>query len=57
VVPVLADWKMETVEINAVFPAGRATKPSARAFAEYLVGALAEREGAEYVNPMDSWWA
>jgi hypothetical protein len=42
VVPVLADWKMETVEINAVFPAGRATKPSARAFAEYLVGALAE---------------
>ncbi len=35
-VEVLTDWKMENVEINAVFPAGRAAKPSARAFAEYL---------------------
>jgi len=35
-VEVLPDWKMESVEIHAVFPAGRAAKPSARAFAEYL---------------------
>jgi DNA-binding transcriptional LysR family regulator len=35
-VEVLTDWKMENVEVNAVFPAGRAAKPSARAFAEYL---------------------
>lgn len=42
IVHVLSDWKMEPVELNAVFPAGRATKPSARAFADYLADALAE---------------
>lgn len=35
-VQLLADWEMETVGIYAVFPAGRAAKPAARAFAEYL---------------------
>ena len=42
-VQVLSDWAMETVELNAVFPAGRTSKPSARAFAEYLSSSLAEK--------------
>jgi DNA-binding transcriptional LysR family regulator len=40
-VQVLADWQMEPFELHAVFAAGRATKPSARAFADYLANALA----------------
>jgi DNA-binding transcriptional LysR family regulator len=39
-VRVLTDWEMETAEIHAVFPAGRATKPAARAFVDYLVREL-----------------
>ncbi len=41
-VEVLTDWKMDTVEMHAGFPAGRAAKPSARAFVDYLRTALAE---------------
>ncbi len=36
-VRVLADWEMETTDVHAVLPAGRATKPAARAFVDYLV--------------------
>ena len=39
-VEVLADWKMDSIEIHAVYPAGRAAKPSARAFVDYLRSAL-----------------
>jgi DNA-binding transcriptional LysR family regulator len=39
-VRVLADWSMGSAEVNAVLPAGRAAKPSARAFAEFLVKEL-----------------
>jgi len=39
-VRVLADWQMGTVEVNAIFPAGRATKPAARALTEYLASGL-----------------
>ena len=35
-VQVLPDWQMETAEVHALFPAGRAAKPAARAFADYL---------------------
>jgi DNA-binding transcriptional LysR family regulator len=42
-VQVLPDWAMEVVELNAIFPAGRASKPSARAFADYLSSSLAEK--------------
>lgn len=42
-VQVLREWDLGTVEVHAVFPAGRATKPAARAFAEYLESALAQR--------------
>jgi DNA-binding transcriptional LysR family regulator len=39
-VQVLPDWPMETAEVHAVFPAGRAAKPAARAFADYLARGL-----------------
>ena len=41
-VQVLADWEMEPFELHAVFAAGRAAKPSARAFVDYLETALRE---------------
>jgi DNA-binding transcriptional LysR family regulator len=41
-VQVLADWQMEPFELHAVFAAGRAAKPSARAFADYLATVLRE---------------
>ena len=41
-VQVLADWQMEPIELHAVFAAGRAAKPSARAFADHLATALRE---------------
>ena len=36
-VRVLSDWELETVELHAVFASGHAAKPSARAFAEFLL--------------------
>ena len=36
-VRVLADWDMGSVELHAVFPGGKAAKPSARTFADFLV--------------------
>jgi DNA-binding transcriptional LysR family regulator len=39
-VRVLPEWQMSTSEINAVFPAGQAAKPSARAFIDYMVRSL-----------------
>jgi DNA-binding transcriptional LysR family regulator len=38
---VLADWKMTPVEVHAIFPAGRAAKPSARAFVDHMISSLA----------------
>ena len=35
-VQILADWSLEPVELHAVFAAGRAATPAARAFADYL---------------------
>lgn len=35
-VRVLSDWDMGSVELHAMFAAGRAAKPSARVFADYL---------------------
>ena len=43
-VQVLADWQLKPIELHAVFAAGRAVKPSARAFADYLASALKEQE-------------
>lgn len=35
-VRLLADWTLASAELHAVFPAGRATKPAARAFVDFL---------------------
>ena len=35
-VRVLPDWEMGSADVNVVLPAGRAAKPSARAFAEFM---------------------
>ncbi len=43
-VRVLPDWQMGTADINVVLPAGRAAKPSARAFAEFVSTELREQE-------------
>lgn len=36
----LPEWDAGTVELNAVYGSGRAAKPSARAFVDYLIAAL-----------------
>jgi DNA-binding transcriptional LysR family regulator len=39
-IQLLPEWDTGSVELNALFASGRAAKPSARAFVDYLVGAL-----------------
>jgi len=39
---ILPEWRMEPVEVNAILPAGRAAKPSARAFAEHLAASFSK---------------
>jgi DNA-binding transcriptional LysR family regulator len=36
-VQILEDWQLDPVEIHAVFPPGRASRPAARALIDYLV--------------------
>ncbi|SEC49023.1 transcriptional regulator, LysR family [Rhizobiales bacterium GAS188] len=40
----LPEWDAGTVELNAIYPSGRAAKRSARAFVDYLIAALRETE-------------
>jgi DNA-binding transcriptional LysR family regulator len=40
-VRLLSEWDLGELELNAVFAAGRAAKPSARAYVTYLISALA----------------
>ncbi len=39
-VRLLPDWDAGSVQLNAVFPSGRAANPAARAFVEYLFSPL-----------------
>jgi DNA-binding transcriptional LysR family regulator len=39
-VRLLPEWDAGTVELNAIYPSGRAAKPSARAFVDYLIAML-----------------
>jgi DNA-binding transcriptional LysR family regulator len=39
-VRVMPDWQMGSVDVHAVFPAGRAAKVSARALADHMIGAF-----------------
>jgi DNA-binding transcriptional LysR family regulator len=43
-VRLLPEWDAGTVELNAVYASGRAAKPSARAFVDFLIAALHETE-------------
>ena len=36
----LPEWDAGTVDLNAVYASGKAAKPSARAFVDYLIAAL-----------------
>jgi len=47
-VRLLPAWDAGTVELNAVYASGRAAKPSARAFVDYLIAALHETEWSPY---------
>jgi len=47
-VRLLPEWDAGTVELNAVYASGRAAKPSARAFVDYLISALHEAEPPPY---------
>jgi len=46
-VPVLTDWEMGSADINVVLPAGRAAKPSARAFSDFLAAEFREMMAAK----------
>jgi DNA-binding transcriptional LysR family regulator len=41
-IEILSDWRMDPIEIHALFPAARVSKPSARVFADYLADMLRE---------------
>lgn len=41
-VQILPDWSLGPMDVNAVFAAGRAAKPAARAFADYLARNLSD---------------
>ena len=43
-VRLLPEWDAGTVELNAVYASGRAAKPSARAFTDYLIAVLHKTE-------------
>jgi hypothetical protein len=44
----LPEWDAGTVELNAVYANGRAAKPSARAFVDYLIAALHQTEAPPF---------
>jgi DNA-binding transcriptional LysR family regulator len=39
-VQILTDWTMDEIEFHAVFPAGKAAKPAARAFVDFLAAEI-----------------
>jgi DNA-binding transcriptional LysR family regulator len=43
-VRVLPEWKMGSADINVVLPAGRAAKPSARAFSDFMTAELRKQQ-------------
>ncbi|SOE96532.1 DNA-binding transcriptional regulator, LysR family [Burkholderia sp. D7] len=53
-VRVLPDWQMGSADINVVLPAGRAAKPSARAFSDYMAAEFRDlrtaSSGAERID-------
>jgi DNA-binding transcriptional LysR family regulator len=51
-VRVLPDWEMGQADVRAILAAGRAAKPSARAFVAFLVAELREISGTRKVVPI-----
>jgi DNA-binding transcriptional LysR family regulator len=45
-VRVLPDWEMGSADINVVLPAGRAAKPSARAFSDFMAAEFRQVQAA-----------
>jgi DNA-binding transcriptional LysR family regulator len=45
---VLADWDMGLIEVHALYPGGRAAKPAARTFGDFVA---AEMRVIDYLNP------
>src|SRR4029077_4142078 len=43
-VRVLPEWKMGSADINVVLPAGRAAKPSARAFSDFMSAEIRKQQ-------------
>lgn len=50
-VPILADYRLDPIELHAVFPGGRRPSLKVRAFSDYLAAALRAEEGRATVNP------
>jgi DNA-binding transcriptional LysR family regulator len=50
-VRVLDDWEMGEVEVNIILPAGKAAKPSARAFTDWLAKAFQGRDAERRRTP------
>lgn len=53
-VRVLPDWEMGSADINVILPAGRAAKPSARAFADFVSAAFKEFRTDFIKRPSDT---
>lgn len=47
-VRVLSEWKMGSADINVVLPAGRAAKPSARAFSDFMEAEFRDVRAASF---------
>jgi len=50
-VRVLDDWEMGEVDVNIILPAGKAAKPSARAFTDWLAKAFQSWEAERWGTP------
>jgi DNA-binding transcriptional LysR family regulator len=51
-VRVLSDWEMGSAEVKAVLTAGRAAKPAARAFVDFLVAELRDVSAGAGPGPL-----
>ena len=49
-IQILADWVIGTIEINALLAGGKTAKPSAQAFANYLVTSFRKNNTLEVLN-------
>jgi DNA-binding transcriptional LysR family regulator len=43
--PILLDYQLESVDVHAVYRAGRRPSPKVKAFSDYLAAQLAAKDG------------